>query len=115
MKKIYLTSVAAACLVVGFTGVGQAQQVYDEKYEITDPTFDQRSKEERALEQGQAAPAAAAQSAKKQKGAKGAKKAEAAPAPQKKWMDTLTVDGFLEGGIAVNPSQPFNGLNWGHL
>jgi len=30
-------------------------------------------------------------------------------------MDTLTVDGFLEGGIAVNPSQPFNGLNWGHL
>ena len=31
MKKIYLTSVAAACLVVGFAGVGQAQQVYDEK------------------------------------------------------------------------------------
>ena len=115
MKKIYLSSVAAACLVVGFTGVGQAQQVYDEKYEITDPTFDQRSKEERALEQGQAAPAAAAPSAKKQKGAKGAKKAEAAPEPQKKWMDTLTVDGFVEGGIAVNPSQPFNGLNWGHL
>lgn len=119
MKKIYLTSVAAACLVVGFAGVGQAQQVYDEKYEITDPTFDQRSKEERALEQGQAAPAAAAaQPGKKQKGAKaakGAKKAEAAPEPQKKWMDTLTVDGFLEGGIAVNPSQPFNGLNWGHL
>ena len=116
MKKIYLTSVAAACLMVGFTGAAQAQQVYDEKYEITDPTFDQRSKEERALEQGQSAPAAAAvKPGKKQKAAKGAKKAEAAPEPEKKWMDTLTVDGFIEGGIAVNPSQPFNGLNWGHL
>jgi len=117
MKKIYLSSVAAACMVVGFAAAGQAQQVYDEKYEITDPTFDQRSKEERALEQGQSAPAAAAKPGKKQKG----KKAAAAPvvkgpaAAPAKWMDTLTVDGFVEGGIAVNPSQPFNGLNWGHL
>ena len=44
MKKIYLSSVAAACMVVGFAAAGQAQQVSDEKYEITDPTFDQRSK-----------------------------------------------------------------------
>ena len=117
MKKIYLSSVAAACMVVGFAAAGQAQQVYDEKYEVTDPTFDQRSKEERALEQGQSAPAAAAaKPGKKQKASKLVKKSEAeAPKPAGKWLDTLTVDGFAEGGIAVNPSQPFNGLNWGHL
>ena len=117
MKKIYLSSVAAACMVVGFAAAGQAQQVYDEKYEVTDPTFDQRSKEERALEQGQSAPAAAvAKPGKKQKASKIVKKSEAeAPKPAGKWLDTLTVDGFAEGGIAVNPSQPFNGLNWGHL
>ena len=115
MKKIYLSSVAAACMVVGFAAAGQAQQVYDEKYEITDPTFDQRSKEERALEQGQSAPAAAAKPGKKQKASKLVKKSEAEAPKPGKWMDTLTVDGFVEGGIAVNPSQPFNGLNWGHL
>lgn len=115
MKKIYLSSVAAACMVVGFAAAGQAQQVYDEKYEITDPTFDQRSKEERALEQGQSAPAAAAKPGKKQKVSKLVKKSEAEAPKPGKWMDTLTVDGFVEGGIAVNPSQPFNGLNWGHL
>ena len=38
MKKIYLTSVAATCLLAGLTGVVQAQ-VYDEKFEVTDPTF----------------------------------------------------------------------------
>jgi hypothetical protein len=115
MKRIYLTSVAATCLLAGLTGAVQAQ-VYDEKFEVTDPTFEQRSAEERAMEQGQAAPAAA-QPAKPGKKSKGAKKAEAAPPPAApaKWTDTLTVDGFVEGGIAVNPAQPFNGLNWGHL
>ena len=115
MKKIYLTSVAATCLLAGLTGAVQAQ-VYDEKFEVTDPTFEQRSAEERAMEQGQAAPTAA-KPAKPGKKSKGAKKAEAAPppAPPAKWSDTLTVDGFVEGGIAVNPGQPFNGLNWGHL
>ena len=62
MKKIYLTSVAAACLVTCLTGSVQAQ-VFDEKFEITDPTFEQRSAEEKAMEQGQSAPAVA-QSAK---------------------------------------------------
>jgi Putative beta-barrel porin-2, OmpL-like. bbp2 len=115
MKRIYLTSVAATCLLAGLTGAVQAQ-VYDEKFEVTDPTFEQRSAEERAMEQGQTAPAAAKPS-KPGKKIKGAKKAEAAPPPAApaKWSDTLTVDGFVEGGIAVNPAQPFNGLNWGHL
>jgi len=114
MKKIYLTTVAAACLLSSLTGAVHAQ-VFDEKFEVTDPTFDQRSIEEKAIEQGQAAPAAA-QPAKPGKKKKGEKKAEAAPeAPPAKWSDTLTVDGFIEGGIAVNPNQPFNGLNWGHL
>lgn len=34
-------------------------------------------------------------------------------APEKLWSDSLTLDGFVEGGIAINPSMPFNGLNWG--
>mgnify|MGYP003344276032 CR=1 FL=1 len=25
------------------------------------------------------------------------------------------MDGFAEGGIAINPAMPFNGLNWGQL
>jgi len=37
------------------------------------------------------------------------KEAEAA------WLDTLTVTGYLDAGIAVNFANPFNGLNWGHL
>ena len=32
-----------------------------------------------------------------------------------KWSDTITVDGFVEGGIVINPAMPFNGLNWGQL
>ncbi len=42
------------------------------------------------------------------------KKAPAAPPPPT-WLSTVTVDGYVEGGIAVNFNQPFNGLNWGHL
>jgi len=51
--------------------------------------------------------------------------ANAADAPSKKkgpiapptpaWMDTLSIDGYVEGSVTVNPSQPYNGLNWGHL
>lgn len=29
------------------------------------------------------------------------------------WSDTISVDGFVEGGIVINPAMPFNGLNWG--
>jgi hypothetical protein len=43
------------------------------------------------------------------------KKAPAAPPPAPTWLSTLTVDGYVEGGIAVNFNQPFNKLNWGHL
>lgn len=30
-----------------------------------------------------------------------------------RWLDTLTIDGFLEGGVAINPALPANGLNFG--
>ncbi len=43
------------------------------------------------------------------------KKAPAAPPPPPTWLSTLTVDGYVEGGIAVNFNQPYNKLNWGHL
>ncbi len=31
------------------------------------------------------------------------------------WSDSISVDGFVEGGIVINPEMPFNGLNWGQL
>ena len=31
------------------------------------------------------------------------------------WTQSIAVDGFAEGGIAINPAMPFNGLNWGQL
>lgn len=37
------------------------------------------------------------------------------PPPPPAWWDTLTIDGFVDGGVVINPSQPFNKLNWGHL
>lgn len=43
------------------------------------------------------------------------KKAPVAPPPPPAWLDTLTVDGYVEGGIAINFNQPYNKLNWGHL
>lgn len=43
------------------------------------------------------------------------KKAAVAPAPPPKWLDTLTVDGYVEGGIGFNFNQPWNGLSWGDL
>jgi hypothetical protein len=43
------------------------------------------------------------------------KKAEAAPPRPASWLDTLTIDGYVEGGITVNPDQPFNRLNFGQL
>jgi hypothetical protein len=30
------------------------------------------------------------------------------------WIDTLTIDGFLDGGLALNPALPQNGINFGH-
>jgi hypothetical protein len=43
------------------------------------------------------------------------KKAEVAPAPPPKWLDTMTIDGFVEGGVGFNFNQPWNGLSWGDL
>lgn len=43
------------------------------------------------------------------------KKAAVVPPPPPAWLDTLTIDGYVEGGIAINFNQPYNKLNWGHL
>jgi hypothetical protein len=43
-----------------------------------------------------------------------AAEAAAAKAPPS-WWDTLTISGAVEAGIAVNPSYPANGLNFGQL
>jgi hypothetical protein len=43
------------------------------------------------------------------------KKAPPPPPPPPAWIDTVTVDGYVEGGVAVNFNQPYNKLNWGHL
>lgn len=37
-----------------------------------------------------------------------------APDLAKAWLDTVSIDGFLEGGVAINPAMPFNKLNFGH-
>lgn len=40
---------------------------------------------------------------------------KAPPPPPPAWLDTLSVDGYVEGGVAINFNQPFNKVNWGHL
>ncbi|RTL86576.1 MAG: porin [Hyphomicrobiales bacterium] len=42
-------------------------------------------------------------------------KVEAPPPPPPAWLDTLSIDGYVEGGVAMNFNQPFNKWNWGHL
>jgi hypothetical protein len=42
------------------------------------------------------------------------KKALAEPPPPA-WLDTLTIDGYLDAGVAVNFANPFNRFNFGHL
>jgi hypothetical protein len=39
----------------------------------------------------------------------------AAPPPPADWVDTLTIDGFLDAGFAINFANPANGLNFGQL
>jgi hypothetical protein len=60
------------------------------------------------VEEDQPAPPSAAKPSK-------AGSSGSAVAPTPAWIDTLTIDGYLEGGVAVNFNQPFNKLNWGHL
>ncbi|WP_246695611.1 outer membrane beta-barrel protein [Methylocystis rosea] len=31
------------------------------------------------------------------------------------WLDSLSIDGFLSGGVAINFARPFNKINFGHL
>lgn len=30
------------------------------------------------------------------------------------WIDAVSVDGFLDGGVAINPEMPWNKINWAH-
>jgi hypothetical protein len=43
------------------------------------------------------------------------KKAAPAPAPAPRWLDTMTIDGYVEGGVGFNFNQPWNGVSWGDL
>lgn len=43
------------------------------------------------------------------------KKAALTPPPPPDWFDTLTIDGFVEGGIVANFANPVTGVNFGHL
>jgi hypothetical protein len=36
-------------------------------------------------------------------------------APPPSWLDTLTIDGYLSGGVAIYFSNPYNKINFGHL
>ncbi len=36
-------------------------------------------------------------------------------APPPTWLDTLTIDGYLSGGVAINFANPYNNINFGHL
>ncbi len=45
-----------------------------------------------------------------------ARAADLAPAkPPPSWWDTFAVTGAVEAGITINPADPANGLNFGHL
>ena len=96
MKWHYLSTVAALSLATSITSAHAQAKLFE-----VDPTL---------IEENQpAAPPAAAKPAKKEKIVKGP------PAPPPAWLDTLAIDGYIEGGVAVNFNQPFNKLNWGHL
>ena len=97
MKWPYLSTVAALSLATSVTSAAHAQS----KLMEVDPTL---------IEENQPAPPSAATPVKKGRIVKGP-----AVAPTPAWIDTLTIDGYVEGGVAVNFNQPFNKLNWGHL
>lgn len=99
MKWHYLSTITALSLVAS-VGAAHAQA----KLLEVDPTLIEEN-------QPPAPPPAAMPSKKKGKIVKGPE----APPPPPAWLDTVTVDGYVEGGVAVNFNQPFNKLNWGHL
>ncbi len=99
MKWYYLSSVAALTLATSITSAAHAQS----KLLEVDPTL---------VEENQPAAPPAVKPAKKA-GAKIVK--GPAPAPTPAWIDAITIDGYIEGGIALNFNQPFNKLSWGHL
>ncbi len=41
------------------------------------------------------------------------KKAPEPPPPM--WIDTLTIDGFVDAGVSINPATPYNNINFGQL
>jgi putative OmpL-like beta-barrel porin-2 len=41
--------------------------------------------------------------------------AEPAPAPPPSWWDTFAITGLVEGGMTINPQNPPDHLNFGHL
>jgi hypothetical protein len=43
------------------------------------------------------------------------KKKAPEPPPTPEWLDTLTIDGFLDGGVVVNFANPVTRQNFGHL
>lgn len=96
MKWYYLSAVSAFALATTLSSAAHAQA----KLMEVDPTL---------IEENQPTPPATAKPAKK------IAKGPAVPPPPPAWIDTLTVDGYVEGGIAINFNQPFNKLNWGHL
>jgi hypothetical protein len=98
MKWYYLSGVAALALATSISSAAHAQS----KLLEVDPTL---------IEENQPAPPPAAKPVKKGKIVKGPAVAPPPPA----WIDTVTIDGYIEGGIALNFNQPFNKLSWGHL
>lgn len=46
----------------------------------------------------------------------GSKKGAVTPVPPPPaWLSTMTIDGYVEGGVTINPGQPYNKLNFGQL
>jgi hypothetical protein len=82
------------------TSIASAAHAQSKLLEV-DPTL---------VEENQPAPPPAVKPAKKTKVVKGP-----APAPTPAWIDAITIDGYIEGGVAFNFNQPFNKLSWGHL
>ncbi len=83
MKWPYLSTVAALSLATSVTSAAHAQS----KLMEVDPTL---------IEENQPAPPSAATPVKKGRIVKGP-----AVAPTPGWLDTLTIDGYVEGGIAA--------------